>query len=215
MDCNDYSILIFDCDGVLIDSNNLKLEAAERILSDYPKEAVSGFIAHFRKSFGRSRYDLFREFVEDFLEQPFDQNLYDGLIAAYGEKCSELYLKSPVIAGVEAFLSKNKGKTLYVASGGIESELKSVLSAHGLDHYFTEIYGSPPSKRENIAAIVKKYPGEKALMLGDAHTDFEAAQANDIDFLFCSKYTTDAEGMNVLQEKHGFKSVETLEGVLG
>ena len=186
MDCNDYSILIFDCDGVLIDSNNLKLEAAERILSDYPKEAVSGFIANFRKSFGRSRYDLFREFVEDFLEQPFDQNLYDGLIAAYGEKCSELYLKSPVIAGVEAFLSKNKGKTLYVASGGIESELKSVLSAHGL-----------------------------ALMLGDAHTDFEAAQANDIDFLFCSKYTTDAEGMNVLQEKHGFKSVDTLEGVLG
>lgn len=214
MDCDNYSILIFDCDGVLIDSNNLKLEAAEDILSDYPQEVVDRFIGHFRKSFGRSRYDLFREFIEDFLEEPFEQSLYDTLIDAYGKKCSELYLKSPVIEGVEAFLSENKGKTLYVASGGIESELKFVLSSRGLDHYFKEIYGSPPSKRENVAAIVKKHPGARALMLGDAHTDFEAAQANDIDFLFCSKYTTDVEGMTILHKEHGFRAVETLEGLL-
>ena len=215
MDCDLYSIFIFDCDGVLIDSNNLKLEAAERILSDYPKEVVNAFIGHFRKSFGRSRYDLFREFIEDFLEKPLEQDLYDGLIAAYGEKCTELYLKSPVIEGVGAFLLKHKDKHLYVASGGVESELKSVLSSRGMDQYFNEIHGSPPSKKENVAAIVSKYPGARTLMLGDAHTDFEAAQASGIDFLFCSKYTTDPEGMNVLQKAHGFESVETLEGLLG
>ena len=215
MDCDAYNILIFDCDGVLIDANNLKLEAAERILEGFPKSAVARFIAHFKKSFGRSRYDLFREFIENFLEKPFDQELYDKLIEAYGEKCSELYQKSPVIEGVEAFLAKHQDKYLYVASGGIDSELKSVLSSRGMGHYFSKICGSPPSKKENVANILKSHPGARALMVGDAHTDFEAAQASGIDFLFCSQYTTDASGMDALQKEYGFDSVENLGRLLG
>ena len=214
MDCNTYQVIIFDCDGVLIDANNLKLAAAERILEAYPKDAVAAFIDHFRRSFGRSRYDLFREFIEQFLKQPFDQELYDAFIEAYGEKCLELYKESPVIEGVSAFLEKYKDKDLYVASGGIESELKAVLHARGLGHYFNKIYGSPPSKKENVARIVADHPGVNALMVGDAHTDFEAAQASKIDFLFCSKYTTDGPGMEALQQQYGFHSVDTLERLL-
>jgi HAD superfamily hydrolase (TIGR01549 family) len=215
MDCNDYKVLIFDCDGVLIDSNELKLKAAASILSDYDATVVEAFVAHFRKSFGRSRYVLFREFIEEFLGQPFNQTLYDDLVASYGRQCAELYQNAPVIEGAKAFLEKHHGKHLYVASGGLEDELRSVLSSHGMMDYFDQVYGSPPSKKENVARIVRQHSGARALMLGDAHTDFEAAHASGVDFLFCSKYTTDEVTMKQLQNKYGFPSVETLERLLG
>ena len=62
----DYDVIIFDCDGVILDSNNLKIKAMEAALlkSNFPKNKIKKSIKFFNDNFGMSRFYHVDYFVE-------------------------------------------------------------------------------------------------------------------------------------------------------
>ena len=76
MNLEKYEIIILDCDGVIFDSNHLKLDAFRDALSKFHKDTVDDFIKYFKNNFGTSRHHLIKVFIGEFLKQEFDEKLY-------------------------------------------------------------------------------------------------------------------------------------------
>ncbi len=64
----EYDTVIFDCDGVLFDSNFFKEEAFLAIASKYGDESISLMNKILSQFAGSSRYFLFEKFLEIFSE---------------------------------------------------------------------------------------------------------------------------------------------------
>jgi HAD superfamily hydrolase (TIGR01549 family) len=194
MTLDKYEAIILDCDGVIFDSNNLKLNAFRNILSNYNEDIVNKFIEYFKNNFGTSRYHLAKVFIEEFLKQEFNEELYQKILDSYSKKCVLLYEKADITINFFEFIDKYKDKNLFVASGSAEDELRRMFEIRKLDNYFVEIFGSPTKKTEIVKNIVKE--NKNTVMIGDAKSDMLAAKENNIDFIFMSEYSTNEEMIN-------------------
>ncbi|MFH4530047.1 HAD family hydrolase [Vibrio diabolicus] len=202
-----YQIYIFDCDGVILDSNKLKIEAMKNALEAHfsDQNLIDECIEYFRLNFGKSRFHHVSYFLNDILEIEIEKKdtLEKNILSAFSKQCHILYLSADITPGFIDFISRCKGKR-YVASGSEEKELRDVLSIRGLDVYFDGIFGSPTPKAKLIEKILKLENMGEAVMFGDAVSDLEAAKINKIDFVFYSPYSNVSEILSELSLKDGF-----------
>lgn len=199
-----YETIILDCDGVIFDSNTLKLDAFRDALSGFDKKIVDEFIEYFKNNFGTSRYHLARVFIEQFLKQEFDENLYKEILKKYSQNCIVLYERSNITESFLDFVETYKNKKLFIASGSDQEELREVFKNRDLDKYFVDIFGSPTKKSEIVRNIVAK--NSNVIMIGDAKSDMLAANDNEIDFIFMNDYSVSEE----MKEDKSLKSIKNL-----
>jgi len=177
--------IIWDIDGVIIESSEIKTETFKILFADYP-DKLPEIISYHQKNGGLSRYVKFRYFYENIL----GKNLTAQEEAELGEKFSEIaltqILKAPFVPGAIEFLSRHKSHYLFfVASGTPEDELKNILNHRELTPFFLEIHGAPKPKSDIIEDILCKYElqREEAVFIGDAESDRLAAEKTRILFI--------------------------------
>ena len=187
MDC-----LIFDFDGVILDSNGVKINAFREIFSeDGTKEEIDEFIDYHLESGGISRFVKIAYFYENILLKPISE----AEILEKAEKFGEIVLSSfangsAIIEDTLAFIKSVHTKVpLHIASGGLESELKQICQDLHISQYFRSIHGSPTPKVLLINEILKAngYDPKRCVMFGDSIKDYEAASMNKIKFFGYNK----------------------------
>jgi len=188
MNISNYETIILDCDGVIFDSNYLKIDAFQDALKAYNEVIVDSFLEYFKNNFGTSRYSLSKVFIEEFLNIDFDENLYQEILDNYSKNCVSLYNKANTTKNFFQFIEKYKYKNLFVASGSDQEELREVFEQRDLSQYFIEILGSPEKKSNIVKNIVSI--NINTVMIGDAMSDLLAAKENNIDFIFMKDYST-------------------------
>ncbi|HAS8557962.1 TPA: HAD family hydrolase [Vibrio vulnificus] len=207
---SEYEIYIFDCDGVILDSNQLKIEAMKNALEVHfsVQDPIAECVDYFRHNFGKSRFHHVSHFLNSILNIQEDKKdeLEQLILADFSEQCRRLYITAELTPGFLEFLAECKGKR-YVASGSEQSELRDVFALRGLDIYFDGVYGSPTPKTELIQGILKQEKNTNAVMFGDAESDMLSAKKNNIDFIFYSPYSNVKNTMEVLLEKNGYKKI--------
>jgi phosphoglycolate phosphatase-like HAD superfamily hydrolase len=212
-----WDAVIFDCDGVLLDSNWMKVHAFVHTLEalGVAESTRAAFSLFQRNNFGISRHKLFAELLnERFGLIPADLSL-PALLAGYGSQCKQGYLRAPATRGMQLLLTQLAGRPLFVASGSEEEELRQVFELRDLTRYFHGIYGSPTPKTQLLANIRMQLPAAtRFVMLGDAVADYQAAQDNQMDFICVCAYSTVRETMLTLARSAGFPVVESLENLL-
>lgn len=178
--------IIFDVDGVVIESADIKTKAFALMFRDEFPELVDQFVAYHLEHMGVSRYEKFKHFYRNILKQP----LSPAREAELGERFSEIVfnevIKAPLVKGVQQFLDANHKKyNCFVVSGTPEDELVKVLQKRKLAGYFKEIHGSPPLKTEITKTILKRfnYNPREVVFVGDADTDRRAAHAAQVWFV--------------------------------
>jgi HAD superfamily hydrolase (TIGR01549 family) len=188
---NQYDIIIFDCDGVLLDTNFLKCQAFGQAVEEYPKKIVDDFVEHCKRTFGVSRYIKFKEFFIDFAKEPFQEDKYNEMLKKYATNCSNIYQNAKITPGCINLLEElsSLNKKLYVASGSDEKELIDNFKNRELDKYFSKIYGSPRAKTECAAEIMRDNLNKKIVFIGDAISDMMTSKELGIDFIYASKFT--------------------------
>lgn len=205
-----YDIYIFDCDGVILDSNQLKIDAMETALISlsFKKEDVFKCVDYFRNNFGKSRFHHVDVFINEILnvKQNAD-SIKLSILEAFSTSCKHLYLEANLTPGIIDFIKCLAGKK-YIASGSEQQELISVFKERGLYSFFSGIYGSPTKKMALIENILSLESTTNAVMIGDAVSDWEAATANGIDFIFYSPFSNVKYNMMNLYKKHGFMVIE-------
>jgi len=205
MDLSKYCVAVFDCDGVILDSNKVKSEAFALALEGESPELVSRFVEYHQLNGGISRYVKFEYFFKELKKQKDYQYDIERALKRYGElslqgllQCSEL----PHIRDLLEYFRVNN-ISCYVASGGAQGEVQEVLKSRELNHYFDEIYGSPKSKIENLSELesMGKLPGP-AIYFGDANSDLVAAKTFNMDFVFVQRVSEWEAGYRVCEEQN-------------
>ncbi len=178
--------IIFDFDGVILDSIPVKTEAFRKLFQDYPDDKVALLIDYHLQNGGISRYKK----IEYFFTQILSRDITDEEINQYAERYSiltkeELSKPKYLIQETYDFIQKNYLKyNFHIASGADENDLKYICDSLGLTNFFKSIYGSPLEKNQIVKNIIEnnKYNKKTTILIGDSINDFEAAQKNNINF---------------------------------
>jgi len=200
---------ILDCDGVILDSNNLKLSVVREVLLEmheiFPKNKIKEAVTDFQNNFGKSRYWHVKNMEK--LIPGSKKGFSERFVTRYSEILKPKYLQSNLCKGVENFLMTTSNQK-FVVSGSNEEELREVFRKKDLQKYFMKILGSPKTKSENIAAIIEGFKGD-FIYIGDSVEDFKASEENNIEFIFLKQYSLVPQKLMKLSMIKGFKVCES------
>lgn len=172
------SLIVFDCDGVLLESMDIKSMAFRRVGERLGSEAADRLVMYHHMHGGISRFKKFARILEDMGREVTDEVL-DALNKEFVAAAYEAMQHCPLVPGVLEVLERWHGRVpLYVASGAPEDELRTILEKRGLSEYFSGIFGSPAAKSSILRSIVER-TGVCAfdmLMVGDSRIDLSAAE---------------------------------------
>ena len=171
--------LVFDCDGVILDSVPVKTRAFSRLMEPFGPEARDRFLLYHKVHGGVSRYKKFEWFYEEVLGKAITAQESEALGNRFAEFVLDELRQCQLIPGIQEALDAWRGKRpMFVCSGAPQEEVVAVLRERGLDGYFNSIHGSPPAKAVLLGQIVagQKLDPADVLMVGDATTDRDAAE---------------------------------------
>lgn len=210
-----YRTLVFDCDGVLLDSNRIKTNAFREVALRYGEEPAESLVRFHVQNGGVSRFRKFEHLLSSILGRDASQAELAQLSGDYGRCVVKQLLACQVASGLELLREATPDATWMVVSGGAQHELREVFAQRGLDRLFDGgIFGSPDSKDEILAReVANGRINQPALFLGDSRYDHEAATRAGLDFLFVSGWT-EFSGWHAYCDERGIASVTAVGDLL-
>ena len=177
--------IIFDFDGVILNSVKLKDKAFLQTLVTYSKDIKKKFMNFHLNNLGVSRYQKYRFLCHDLLKLKKTKILEKKLADDYSKKVSAQIKKAKFIKGIKKFIKKNKEKNLFISSGTPEKELNKICFQRKISKYFIKILGSPKTKYHHMKYLKDKYNVNKknTVFFGDSITDFNAAKKYNLAFI--------------------------------
>ncbi|TGV69838.1 HAD family hydrolase, partial [Mesorhizobium sp. M00.F.Ca.ET.149.01.1.1] len=141
--------IIFDFDGVILDSAEIKAEAFAEIYSGYGQQWREPILSYQRLHGGISRREKFDHFDKQIVGSAPTVERLALLSKRFSEIVFEKILAAPFIPGARELLEKATGRSrLFVVSGTPQQELVEVIGQRALDHYFELVIGAPTQKLE-------------------------------------------------------------------
>lgn len=189
---NHYKTWVFDCDGVLLNSNQVKTEAFFEAAKPYGIDKARALVDYHVQNGGVSRYVKFETFLIEMVgRETVNAGELNGLLNRYAGFVKKGLRDCEAASGLEQLRRLTRGARWLVVSGGDQEELREVFSDRELAaHFDGGIYGSPNNKDEilnrELGAGGIEMP---AVFVGDSRYDIEAASRAGLDFVFLSLWS--------------------------
>jgi len=169
-----FGCFVFDFDGTLIDSNQLKMSAffelaaeidggSEAMMKVQLDQVGDRFMAWeaWAKALGRS------------------QEYGQMMAMRYSERVDELVISAPEMLGARALLDylHFSNKRMVLSSATPYTSLVHIIQRRGLDKYFSDVFGSPMTKLDVLVNKVIPTVGHPDLVavIGDGPDDRDSA----------------------------------------
>jgi HAD superfamily hydrolase (TIGR01549 family) len=180
-----YKTILWDFDGVLMDSMPVRDRGFELVLHDYPAEHVRQLMVYHRQNGGLSRYVKFRYFFEEIRKEAITEEMMQDLTKKFSEimryhLTDTALLIDDSLAFVKRYYSHYN---MHIVSGSDGNELNYLCAELGISRYFKSIHGSPTPKTQLVKAVIEHTNISECVLIGDSINDQEAAAANRIDFI--------------------------------
>ncbi|MHB1277556.1 MAG: HAD family hydrolase [Bacteroidia bacterium] len=181
-----YKHILWDFDGVIIDSDRARVEGFRTVLGSFPADQVAELLRFHSQNGGLSRYVKFRYFFEQIRKEEVSEKQILQLADDFSEIMRvTLTDRSLLIPDSVRFIKKSYQRVpLHIVSGSDGQELRFLCRELGIDSMFRSIEGSPVAKTQLVANLIGsgQVQADQTCLIGDAGNDFEAAMANGIDF---------------------------------
>lgn len=182
----DYKVILWDFDGVILNSMLIRGIGFQEVLKHYPKEQVQKLIAFHEQNGGLSRYVKFRYFFEKIRGEEISKQQVHNYADAFSKIMLSLLIDEKLLINDSLdFIKKNSlNFEMHIVSGSDEDELRYICENLGLSKYFISINGSPSPKNELVKQVLINYNYNKkeTCLIGDSFNDLEAAEVNQIEF---------------------------------
>jgi len=211
--------IIFDFDGVIAESVDIKTNAFAYLFREYPDEIIKKIVKFHLDNGGLSRFEKFKIIYRDFLKKNLSKEEEKRLGKEFGEFCYKEVVICSYVKGAKEFLEKNYNNYMFfIVSGTPHNEMNEIVDARQLRKYFKEVLGAPESKSELINKILKKYnlKNTEVVFIGDSPTDYKGAEEANIKFI--ARVAPDKYNpfqSNVYKIKYQIKDLHSLEKILG
>lgn len=186
-----YATYVFDCDGVVLDSNSIKTEAFRQAALPYGEAFAQALVDHHIAHGGVSRYLKFKYFLNCIVTPGTPGPDLDSMLARYADAVVKGLRSCAVMPGLSDMRKATTGARWLIVSGGDQTELREIFAERGLAKYFDGgIFGSPDTKDAILAREIEAGTiVAPAVLLGDSVYDFKAAATAGLDFVFVSGWT--------------------------
>lgn len=178
--------IIFDCDGVLLESADIKTQAFRALfLGDYP-DKIDEIVAYHLRQAGISRHVKFRHICSHIVRERYSIARQKQLASDFSRLVYDRVLGCPMVRGARQFLRAQAGlRALYVASGTPQAELKDILRRRRLLDFFTHVWGAPVKKPDAIRRVLRQghFRSHELAFIGDAESDWRAARECGVAFV--------------------------------
>lgn len=189
-----YQTFVFDCDGVVLNSNKVKTDAFYRVALRFGEDAARRMVEYHVARGGVSRYLKFEWLLREVVGV-VDSNTLQQLLQSYSAEVRQGLLNCDIAAGLGELRELTAASNWLVVSGGDQMELREVFSERGISPMFNGgIFGSPDSKDVILAREISKLNiHQPALFLGDSQYDHQAASTAGLDFVFLAGWSEFSE----------------------
>lgn len=178
-------IIIFDFDGVILESMDIKTNAFRELFKNYP-EHIGAIVEYHIRNGGISRYKKFSYIYNNILKQPLNEDKLKELGERFSHLVLQQMLRCPLVPSVQEFLEEYSKKVgLFIASGTPQEELHLIVKERRISNYFKGVYGTPALKSQIIEHILDEegIKEQDAIFVGDAVSDYEDAKKVGIPFV--------------------------------
>ncbi len=196
----DFKHIIFDFDGVLAETNEIRFDGFQEVLKDYPQEQLAALDSWVRANGGLSRHVKLRHFFNTIRAEALSDEQLGGFVRQYSSVVKQKVVDAPAVKGSVEFLAAHRRRFSYaIISGADEAELREVCKMRGISDYFDVILGAPCGKPENLIKLFDDLPWERkeCVFVGDSINDYDAAVAEDIFFVGRNSGLDDWSSKNV------------------
>lgn len=184
---NHFHAILWDFDGVIMNSNSVRDLGFEQVLQQYPIDQVMQLMHFHRKNGGLSRYVKFRFFFENIRNEKVSNQEIDEWAARFSRiMLSNLMDSQLLISETVEFIKRNFERVpMHIVSGSDQTELRLICQELQLSQYFKSIFGSPVPKSTLVANVLREnqYQSTKCLLIGDSINDYEAATTHGLLFM--------------------------------
>lgn len=213
MDLKQYKTLVFDCDGVVLDSNQLKTEAYYRVAVGFGAnhEQAQALVDYHVRLGGISRFVKFRWFLDEVLHQPVTDGAMTVLLESFAEEIHRELLTCEIAPGLFELRDATQSSRWMLVSGGDQLELRELFAERGIGNLFDAgIFGSPDNKDVILEReVANGNLAQPAIFFGDSRYDHEASTNAGLDFVFVS-YWTELQNWQDYCRDHNITAIERL-----
>ena len=170
--------IIFDFDGVILNSVHVKTDAFAKMYEQYGETIVKRVLIHHLDNGGMSRYEKIKYYHENFLKEILSVFELEELAKQFSGLVIDRVVNSPYIPGALQFIKKySKKLPLFISTGTPVIEINEILERKNLARYFTGVYGSPEKKESHIKRIMASHNLKPSSLVfyGDSKIDLEAS----------------------------------------
>lgn len=217
LDLKKYKAIVFDCDGVILDSNVVKTEAYFRTAKNLSAtdEQAQALVDYHVKLGGISRYHKFDWYLREVLKQAVTDEAIQVLLDEFSRELEEGLMHCTIADGLQELRDATAGIKWMILSGGDQQEIRDLFAKRKLADLFDGgLFGSPDNKDAVLAR--EKASGNlqlPALFIGDSKYDHEASTNAGLDFIFVSDWTEVPDWQQFCQENQ-IKVLENLGKLL-
>ena len=184
---------MFDCDGVVLDSNVVKTQAYFRTAKNLGATDVqaNALVDYHVNLGGISRYHKFDYYLREILHQSVTDAAIQALLDEFSKELEVGLMQCDLAKGIFDLRTATPNANWLILSGGDQQEIRQLFAKRKIDHMFNGgLFGSPDNKDEVLAREIAsgniQFP---ALFIGDSKYDFEASNRAGLDFVFLSDWT--------------------------
>ncbi|VAV83963.1 hypothetical protein MNBD_DELTA01-1643, partial [hydrothermal vent metagenome] len=183
-------VIVFDFDGTIVDSNQLKYDAFFDIFpqDDRWQGIVKDVLDEFRE---RTRGFIVEQVLRDYETRTSSkidgfQEQADSYVKKYGEAVESGAIRCEEISGAKKTLETlSVDYPLYINSATQIDSLERIIEARALSPFFRRIYGAPELKSTNLTTIflLERVSAREVLVVGDGYSDLESAREHGCEFI--------------------------------
>lgn len=181
-----YKVIVFDFDGTLVNSKQVKIDAYYEAFSFDRQEHEAILTKTLEEYPDLNRYDT----IQKVIARTNTTIAYDSVLGRYNTIVDLKISTAPFLDFAYEILSvlHTHQVKLFLSSNTPMDILGAIADAKNIHHFFEKLSGYPRDKTANLREIMAHYPYEAGsyLVVGDGESDKMSAHSNDVDFFAVS-----------------------------
>ncbi len=193
-----YKTIVFDCDGVVLNSNKVKVQAYYEVAkrNGGTDAQAQAFVDHHVSKGSFPRNGKIEYYLKEIVKQPITKELVQQYLEAFEDILDKSLMQCEIAPALLQLKTATPKASWMLLSGGDQAELRRVFPRRKIGEtqlaalFEAGIFGGPDQKEYVLAREIANGNIQlPALFIGDSKYDHQAAIKAGLDFVFLSDWT--------------------------